>query len=172
MIHGIHGNSKRIYPFTHGNKVVGAFCNPGNSDSVAPLCDPSLTLAADVENYAAEVLWPGSDSSGVTLNCNACHVNNSYQTDAGTLGAVILKGAVLGAPADPDPNKWKVISPQAASCTACHDSSKTIGHVTSFGGASFGNFDQGQVTALPRETCNDCHSPGGFMGVDIVHGLK
>jgi hypothetical protein len=30
MIHGIHGNSKRLYPFTHANKVVGAFCNPAN----------------------------------------------------------------------------------------------------------------------------------------------
>ena len=25
MIHGIHGNSKRQYPFTHGNNVIGAF---------------------------------------------------------------------------------------------------------------------------------------------------
>ena len=121
MIHGIHGNSKRLYPFTHGNSVVGAFCNPSNPASVAPLCDPNLTLASDVENYAAEVAWPG-----VGINCNACHVNNSYQTDPGTLGAVILKGPTFGAPADPNPNNWKVISPKAASCTACHDSSAAI----------------------------------------------
>ena len=71
-----------------------------------------------------------------------------------------------------DPNGWLVISPRAASCTACHDSPTAIGHVTSFGGASWGNMTQAQVAALPRETCNDCHAPGGFKGVDIVHGLK
>jgi OmcA/MtrC family decaheme c-type cytochrome len=167
MIHGIHGNSKRLFPFTHGNSVQGAFCNPSNPASVAPLCDPNLSLAAGVENYAAEVAWPG-----VGLNCNACHIDNSYQTDQGTLGAVVLKGAALGAPADANPNNWKVISPQAASCTSCHDSPTAIGHVTSFGGSSWGNRTQGEIAQLPRETCSDCHSPGGFKGVDIVHGLK
>jgi len=162
MIHGIHGNSKRLFPFTHGNGVQGAFCNPANPASVAPLCDPNLTLASNVENYAAEVAWPG-----VGINCNACHENNSYQSDRGTLGAVINKPAgVL------DPNAWNVISPQAASCTACHDSPTAIGHVTSFGGAAWGNRTQDQIAKLPRETCSDCHSPGGFKGVDIVHGLK
>lgn len=29
MIHGIHGNSKRTYPFTHGNPVVGVFGKDG-----------------------------------------------------------------------------------------------------------------------------------------------
>jgi hypothetical protein len=65
--------------------------------------------------------------------------------------------------------QWLVISPKAASCTACHDSPAAIGHVTSFGLASFGNLTQlGRGT----ETCDDCHASGGFKGVDIVHGLK
>ena len=29
MIHGIHGNSKRTSPFTHGNKVQGVFSKAG-----------------------------------------------------------------------------------------------------------------------------------------------
>ena len=41
--------------------------------------------APDVANYAAEVFWPG-----VGVNCNACHVDNSYQNDRGPLGAVVL----------------------------------------------------------------------------------
>jgi hypothetical protein len=41
MIHGIHGNSKRLYPFTHGNKVVGAFCNPANPLSKSPSVTPT-----------------------------------------------------------------------------------------------------------------------------------
>jgi len=168
LIHGIHGNSKRMFPFTHGNKVVGAFCNPANPLSKAPICNPNLVLASDVANYAAEVAYPQ-----VGLNCDTCHVNGSWKQDLGTLGSVVFKPTVAGGTATTaDPNAWLVISPKAATCTACHDSSKAIGHVTSFGGSSFGNLSQGQIAGLPRETCNDCHSPGGFKGVDVVHGQK
>lgn len=159
MIHGIHGNSKRTYPFTHGNTVVGGFNKDGTS-----LIAGGAPLAANVENYAAEVAWPG-----VGINCNACHVNNSYKQDLGPLGAVIKKDAGVT-----NPNDWKVISPKAASCTACHDSSKAIGHVTTFSDppASFGDKTQAQIAGLPREGCDDCHASGKFKGVDIVHGQK
>jgi OmcA/MtrC family decaheme c-type cytochrome len=121
-------------------------------------------LDATVENYAAEVAWPG-----VGVNCNACHVNNSYKQDLGTLGAVVSP-RVTGA----DPMSFAVISPMAASCTSCHDSSKAIGHVTTFSDppAAFGNKTQAQINGLPREGCYDCHSSGKFKGVDIVHGQK
>jgi OmcA/MtrC family decaheme c-type cytochrome len=154
MIHGIHGNSKRIYPFTHGNTVVGTFNKDGTSTT------GGTALASTVENYAAEVAWPG-----VGVNCNACHVDNSYKQDLGTVGTMVFKDTGVT-----DPNQWKVISPKASSCTACHDSSTAIAHVTSFGGSSFGNKTQAQIAAQASETCNDCHAPGGFKGVDIVHG--
>lgn len=163
MIHGIHGNSKRTYPFTNGNKVVGAFCNPANTSDIAKAaCNGTLVFAAGVENFAAEVAWPG-----VGINCNACHVNNSYKVDQSPLGAVVKKDSGVT-----DPNLWKVISPKAASCTACHDSSKAVDHVASFGGASFGDKTQAQIAGLPRETCDDCHASGGSKSVDIVHGQK
>jgi OmcA/MtrC family decaheme c-type cytochrome len=170
MIHGIHGNSKRTYPFTHGNKVVGAFGKDG-----LLLADGATTMTAGTENYAAEVAWPG-----VGINCNACHVDNSYKQDLGTLGSVVLKfgdtatsEAVFGkSTALSDAREWKVISPLAASCTSCHDSSAAMGHVAAFGGSAFGNKTQAQIAASPRETCNDCHASGGFKGVDIVHGQK
>jgi OmcA/MtrC family decaheme c-type cytochrome len=121
-----------------------------------------------VENYAAEVAWPG-----VGINCNVCHVNDSYKQDRGPVGAVVSK------PIDPatlkaktDPKTWMVISPKAATCTACHDSPKAIGHVTSFGGASFGDLTQGDIFVRPQEICADCHSSGVFKGVDIVHNQK
>nr|WP_319565784.1 OmcA/MtrC family decaheme c-type cytochrome [uncultured Rhodoferax sp.] len=175
MIHGIHGNSKRMNPFTHGNKAVQAFCNPtGTTVAAIDLCKTAapLGIVAGVENYAAEVAYPG-----VGLNCNACHVNNSYKNDQGTLGAVVMKPTtsapgVLPVVLETDPNKWLVISPKAASCTACHDSSTAMGHVANFGGASFGNKTQAEIAAMPRETCNDCHASGGFKGVDVVHGQK
>jgi OmcA/MtrC family decaheme c-type cytochrome len=156
MIHGIHGNSKRVSPFTHGNKVVGVFNMDGTSAT------GGAPLAAGVENYAAEVAWPG-----VGINCNACHVNNSYKQDLGPVASVVFKDTGVT-----DPNLWKVISPKASSCTACHDSSKAIAHVTSFGGAAFGDKTQSQFVVAPRETCDDCHASGGFKGVDIVHGQK
>jgi OmcA/MtrC family decaheme c-type cytochrome len=122
--------------------------------------DTTPTTPVAIENYAAEVAWPG-----VGINCNACHVDNSYKTDWGTLGTVVSKQPATEA----DPNKWLVISPKAASCTACHDSSTAVAHVTSFGSASFADKTQG---SRPQETCDDCHASGGFKGVDIVHGQK
>lgn len=161
MIHGIHGNSKRTYPFTHGNAVFDAFNKDGTS--MTPGNPP---LASGVENYAAEVAWPG-----VGINCNACHVDNSYKQDLGTVGAVVSKPTGVT-----DLLDWLTISSKAATCTACHDSSAAIGHVTSFGQASFANRSQ-RTTMLGSssqvgETCNDCHASGGFKGVDVVHGQK
>ena len=165
LIHGVHGNSKRTYPFTNGNTVVGAFNMDGTSatggDSLSQQKD-STGKAITVANFAAEVAWPG-----VGINCNACHVNNSYKIDQSPLCAVVKKDTGVT-----DPNLWKVISPKAASCTACHDSAKAVDHVSSFGGAYFGSQTQAQIAGSPRETCNDCHASGGAKSVDLVHGQK
>ncbi len=164
MIHGIHGNSKRSYPFTYGNSVVGAFNKDGTSvTGAAPLSAQKDSAGKPlVENFAAEVAWPG-----VGINCNACHVNNSYKVDQSPLGAVVKKDSGVS-----DPNLWKVISPKAATCTSCHDSSAAQDHVVNFGGAIFGTRTQAQVAGLPRETCDDCHASGGSKSVDMVHGQK
>ena len=155
LIHGIHGNSKRVNPFTHGNKVVGAF----NKDGTSMTGGAALLTDGSVVNHAAEVAWPG-----VGVNCSACHVNNFDKTDLGTLGAVVFKDTGVT-----DPNLWKVISPKSASGTVRHDSSTAIAHVTRFGSVSFGDKSQ---TVRPQETCDDRHASGGFKGVDIVHGHK
>jgi OmcA/MtrC family decaheme c-type cytochrome len=161
MIHGIHGNLKRIYPFTHGNAEAGAFCNPKNPASVAPLCDPSLQLAENVTNYAVEVAYPDA-----SLNCDNCHVNKSYMNDPAVVGTVVSPRAT-GA----DPLAYSVISPKAAGCTGCHDSPKAIEHVMQAGNSAFGTRTLAQDW-LVTETCADCHAPGGFKAIDYVHGLK
>ena len=161
MIHGIHGNLKRVYPFTHGNAVVGAFCNARNPLSVPPLCDPKLTLASNVTNYAAEVAYPD-----LGLNCENCHVNKSYMSDSGGVGSVVSPRS-----AGADPLAYSVISPMAATCTSCHDSPRAIQHVTQAGNSAFGTRTLGQDRLL-TEVCADCHAPGGFQAVDFVHGLK
>ena len=202
LIHGIHGNSERTYPFTHDNAVVGVF-NKGGTSATG-----GAALASTVENFAAEVAWPGM-RPGASINCNACHVNNSYQTDSSPLGAAVISnslskdtagnytntnvglfaatGACVGATGSvatkdlactaTDWSKIPVISPKAATCTSCHDGltstgTTVISHVTEFGGASFGTKTQAEVAALPRESCNDCHANGGPKNVDIVHGLN
>lgn len=187
MIHGIHGNSKRQFPFTHGNTVIGAFGKDGkllatgaNSGTAAnaPLGTPFLPYAttavpagtpfgSGVENYAAEVAYPA-----VGLNCNGCHVNDSWKRDRGVVGSVVSKplvGATTPLAADPNWRNWRVLSPMAATCTACHDSARSIDHVVSAGGSSFGGITQGLLFAAPRETCEDCHAQGSRLGVDVVH---
>ncbi len=183
LIHGVHGNSKRSYPFTNGNLTQGAF-DKVTGAPIAPWTTPmkdsygraygtsgpgagGVVGPSSVVSFAAEVFWPG-----VGINCNACHVNNSYKVDQSPLGAVVKKDTGVT-----DPNLWKVISPKAATCTACHDGKTASGatvieHIANFGGAAFGEKTQAQIAALPRESCDDCHASGGVKSVDIVHGQK
>ncbi len=72
-----------------------------------------------------------------------------------------------------DALKNPVISPKAASCTACHDTIGVINHVTTVGGGTFGGKTQGQfLNNEVFEACEGCHAPGGFVGVDTVHNIK
>lgn len=162
MIHAIHGNGERTYPFTHGNLVVGAFGKDG-----LRLSDKAPMTAGTI-NYAAEVAYPG-----ILRDCNTCHVNNSYRTDLSVLGTVIQK------PIDPvtkvattDRLKWNVVSPYAASCTSCHDSAATQAHAINEG-AKFGTMTQGEVLAGGRfEQCVVCHGPRGEGDLDVRHGIQ
>ena len=124
------------------------------------------TPAVAADNFSAEVAWPGPIAVGTGIDCNACHVNDSYKNDKSPLGAVVAKPSGVT-----DPMGWQVISPKAATCTACHDSSKALSHVASFGNASFSTRTQAQ-SMLTQEVCDDCHASGSFKGVDIVHGQK
>ena len=206
MIHGIHGNSKRTYPFTHGNAVVGAFDKTGKLTTAGSfLADQKLTIGGVSTTViaAGTPVAVGTTFDGIAkmINDAGTALNKGYtvhvrglcrelrrrgrlpaggpqlrclprqqllEAGLGTLGAVVSKAGGNTT----DPNTWKVISPKAASCTACHDSSAAQGHVVSFGGARFGSATQTAIAGLPRETCDDCHAPGDVKGVDIVHGQK
>jgi OmcA/MtrC family decaheme c-type cytochrome len=194
MIHGIHGNSRREHPFTHSNNVIGAFNKSGiltmdgliAASSSTSVSAPAGTLlqpwstgtvvpagtalgdsGSSVTNYAAEVAYPQ-----VGINCNSCHVNNSYQNDPNPVGAVVTKPIDPGTlKAGTDPLAWNVITPKAASCTACHDSDSAINHVVGVGGAAFGSATQAQSFQI-QEGCADCHAVGKQFGVDVVHQQK
>ena len=169
MIHGIHGGTKRVYPFTHGNNVVGAFSKTGFllSDGVTP-------MTAGTTNFTAEVAFPGH-----LWDCTTCHVNNSYQNDQGPLGAVVNKPTGVT-----DPLGWLVISPKVATCTACHDDPAKQVHMlttSGFGGGVFGGATQSNIlnptaSGGVSEICANCHAPGTVIGgiktgVDVAHGL-
>ena len=185
MIHGIHGTSKRTYPFTHGNTIIAPFSKatglttadgflagtgtpplgtlftPWATTTLVPAGSP---FASGVENYAAEVAYPG-----IGLDCNTCHVNNSWKQDLGTVGSVVAKPVIDGTTTvDTNPLNWMVITPKAASCTSCHDSTTAINHVISSGGSAFGTATQAQ-SFQTQESCVDCHGPGKPLGVDAVH---
>ena len=83
-----------------------------------------------------------------------------------------------------DPLKWQVISPKAASCTACHDDPAKQVHMlttSGFGGGVFGGATQSNIlnptaSGGVNEICSNCHAPGVVIGgiktgVDIAHGL-
>ena len=202
MIHGIHGGSKRIYPYTHGNDYVGEFGKDGKL-----LSNPAISLqsqsgqAAEVINYTAEVAYPQSPA-----NCNACHVNDSWKKNGAVLGSQIVgtslnirndryinpginrlvsSGACVGPTgsvatldlkcASIDMTKVPVISPKAAVCTSCHDSLGRQAHVINMGGATFGTMNQGDLFAgKVFEACDGCHEArvGALKPVDAAHGLK
>lgn len=168
MMHGIHGNSKRTFPYTHGNTVFGKFCNPANpAASAAAGCDPSLMFASNVTDYATEALWPGPTVDGQKqINCNACHIDNSYEFDRSVLGAVVSTRPTGSSPLD-----WNVITPKAASCVGCHNSDFAVNHVLTAGNSRYGNATQA-VSLQITETCADCHSPTGFLSVKSAHNLK
>jgi hypothetical protein len=201
MIHGIHGNSKRTTPFTHGNNVIGAFGKDGLLKEAANPADPAgfiaLSSSSSVSAPLGTLLQPwstgtvvpagtplGASGSAVEnyaaevaypqlgLNCDSCHVNRSWSTDPNPVGAVVAKPIDAATlKAGTDPAAWRVISPRAASCTSCHDSQAAISHVINSGGSSFGNLTQGQLFQVP-ESCVECHAPGRPIGVDVVHGQK
>jgi OmcA/MtrC family decaheme c-type cytochrome len=115
-------------------------------------------------DFSAEVAYPASPA-----NCNNCHVKDSWKEDKSAVGSVVFKPTGVT-----DPLGWYVISPKAATCTSCHDSSNAKAHVTTVGSASFGTRTQDDFLnkGLVFETCQGCHAPGSLVGVDKVHGLK
>ena len=163
LVHGIHGGTKRTFPYTRGNTVVGnGFAKDGTPLSGGPAMTPGTV------NFTSEVVFPGH-----LWDCNTCHVNNAYQRDRGSLGTIVNKPTGVT-----DPLGWKIFSPKAASCSACHDSAAAQTHMTTIGGATFGSKTQGDYLAGGvQEGCDSCHAPGVVIGtvktgVDVAHGLK
>lgn len=115
----------------------------------------------------SHVEFPGS-----LQDCSKCHLDDSYYpVDSTVLATTIDSGADLGDPYD-DLN----ITPNAAVCSACHDSELAHAHMTQNGGA-FDAMQTAEGTLISAsggtvlETCTLCHGPGRTADVREMHGF-
>ncbi len=107
--------------------------------------------------------------------CTKCHVEVSgkgtYELPLDSkLGSTVATGSwltPLSGQIDIDPSNDLRISPIAATCSACHDSSDNKQHMIAMG-ASFGAV---QSVLAGKEQCVTCHGPGRFRDVRKEHGL-
>ena len=127
-----------------------------------------------------------ADFSGVRFpgelrNCLKCHVEvNGKGTfelplNAKVLGSTIQTGSVQAtatAPRTVDVNPWNdlKITPTAATCSGCHDSSEVRSHMIRTGGASFATLQQNIVPGV-TERCVTCHGPGKKEDVRKAHEI-
>ena len=102
-------------------------------------------------------------------NCEGCHLADTYYPVDGT--------RVFGTTFDVnDPailTDDRVVSPNAAVCSACHIGVLEIEHMKQNGG----NFDaskaaDGTLVSSPTETCAVCHGPGKTADVKVMHRVE
>lgn len=106
----------------------------------------------------AEVHFPGHIN-----DCNACHVNDSYELPLGT--SVLASTYNMGV----DPASYAddlMISPTASVCSGCHDSSVAKIHMEQ-NGADFAATE----STINMEACAICHGPGRVADLAVVHEL-
>jgi OmcA/MtrC family decaheme c-type cytochrome len=153
MIHAIHAGEAAEHGSRENGIVVYGF---GRS----------------VHDYS-DVRYPGTLS-----NCNACHVDGSYNlpTPTGSLPTTVqtADGSLTGVDADnalasraDDLN----ISADAATCYSCHDTAIAQEHMEIVGNASF-DLTESAIAGASGEICQACHGPGEFLAVDEVHSLS
>lgn len=119
---------------------------------------------------------------GILKDCAACHTGTSYQL-TGRWESPSPNG-ILGSTIDTAPNAVDAatlatgllnqaddlnISPTAAVCSSCHDSTLAQTHMT-WGTATLSATQATLNTNI--ETCSICHGPGSIADVKTAHGVK
>lgn len=146
MIHAIHGNKRREDPLV----VIGR--------------------GGSINDYG-HVEFPANPR-----DCFRCHIDQNgkgtYELPLppGTLGTTIQTRSIVGSWIDTDPANNLRITPTAAVCSSCHDSTKALTHMASSkSGGAFGVL-QSQINSLAvKENCVSCHGPGKDKSVRKVH---
>lgn len=166
MIHGIH---------------AGAVTSLDGATPLVGMREKGLVISgADF----SDVRFPG-----LLNHCTTCHVNGSYRlTDAWEQPAQNgMQGSALDTTPGltslntvdevnaslQDPRDDYRISPSAAVCSSCHDSTLEEAHMKTNGAvfADDGVRSTQQNLLGAVETCAICHGPGAVADVDKVHGI-
>jgi OmcA/MtrC family decaheme c-type cytochrome len=154
MIHSIHAVEIREEPY-----IVQGFRN-------------------STHDYS-DIHFPGDVS-----DCETCHIEGTYtlplagqETRLSTTidtGATVLVSNNFGNPTydDPtaatDPSDDLNITPIAAACSACHDSTDAVNHMI-LNGSGFAALQSDVDIGLYPETCSVCHGEGRIADVETVH---
>ncbi|MFM2066415.1 MAG: hypothetical protein RLZZ584_1324, partial [Pseudomonadota bacterium] len=108
-------------------------------------------------------------------DCSNCHIGASYTLTGtwaapsanGIAGTTVTTGGAAAAPAS-----YLRISPTAAVCSSCHDSTLARLHMLQAdSGASF-SATAAQLGSSVVEACARCHGPGKIADVQTRHGVK
>jgi len=114
----------------------------------------------ETEDLSGKTHYPG-----ILGDCTACHVDDTYATGRGKLGAAVTR--------EGDIAQRRVFSPNAAACMGCHDTAAARNHMNLIGGASVGEFTQAQwLNGAAFERCAECHGLSGAADIKSVHNIK
>jgi OmcA/MtrC family decaheme c-type cytochrome len=160
----------------------------------------SLNGATTLFGFRNKGLWvSGTDFSGVRFpgilnDCTACHSNTTATSGIGTYELTgtwdtPTQNSILGSTVDSTPGLTSGdasatvnaalqnpvddlnISPTAAVCSSCHDSTLSQSHMAGYG-ALFSATQATISSGATLETCAVCHGPGRTADVKTVHSIK
>jgi OmcA/MtrC family decaheme c-type cytochrome len=145
MVHRIHAGTFLTQPY-----VLGGFPAPSKANPAGTPID------------FGEVRYPGDRNA-----CWTCHAGPTYMLPLGS-NLLPIKTQTLACIEDPaaDPDNYcdnrivaseKLIPPETAACTGCHDAPYVVAHAETM------------TTASGIEACATCHGPGAEFDVQKVH---
>ncbi|MGO9446645.1 MAG: OmcA/MtrC family decaheme c-type cytochrome [Thiobacillaceae bacterium] len=159
-----YNESFQFKRMVHGIHSAGASTEANWTGRAKDFIFGDMTAAAPNTgiDFSVVVKYPG-----ILSDCSTCHVGTSFQNDGGLLGTNVHTNTTIKTPDNlNDPLFNNVISPEASSCSGCHDDVVAMSHMVTVGGAVFGttsNINSPiQCGAVPTSVCG---SVSGMLAV-------